>query len=69
MSKCRPATKELPADYEEVEKFIKMWRIHFIENIKPKYLPNGWNIEHKMQRSFGSHSIFANEFPRDRNDS
>jgi hypothetical protein len=68
LQKCRPASKEQPADYEEVEKFIRMWRVHFVDYIKPKHLPRGWNIEHKMQRSFGEFSKFGNEFPRDRGD-
>ena len=45
-----------------------MWRVHFVEYIKPKYLPRGWNIDHKMQRSFGEYSKFGNEFPRERGD-
>jgi hypothetical protein len=46
--KCHAATEDTEADYEEVEKFIKMWRTHFVETIKPKFLPRGWNIEHKI---------------------
>mmetsp|Transcript_12450 Transcript_12450/g.15909 ORF Transcript_12450/g.15909 Transcript_12450/m.15909 type:complete len:97 (+) Transcript_12450:2220-2510(+) len=45
-------------DYTELESFIKLWRVDFLETMKPKYLPRGWNIEHKMQRSFGEHSVF-----------
>lgn len=45
-------------DYNELENFIRMWRSEFLENMKPKYLPRGWNIEHKMQRTFGDKSVF-----------
>jgi hypothetical protein len=48
LMKCHSATEDTEADYEEVEKFIKMWRTHFVETIKPKFLPRGWNIEHKI---------------------
>ena len=47
-------------DYTPLEDFIRMWRQHFVDALKPKYLPRGWNVEHKMQRSFGEHSIFKN---------
>ena len=47
-------------DYSELEEFIRMWRRNFVENMKPRYLPRGWNVDHKMQRTFGEHSIFKN---------
>lgn len=47
-------------DYTELENFIRLWRVHFLDSMKPKYLPRGWNVEHKMQRTFGENSIFKN---------
>ena len=31
---------------DEVGDFIKMWRTHFIDEMKPKFLPAGWKIDH-----------------------
>ena len=45
-------------DFTELESFIRLWRVDFLETMKPKHLPKGWNIEHKMQRSFGENSVF-----------
>ena len=45
-------------DYTELENFIRIWRVDFLESMKPKFLPKGWNIEHKMQRTFGENSVF-----------
>ena len=45
-------------EYGPLEEFIRMWRLDFLESMKPKYLPRGWSIEHKMQRTFGENSIF-----------
>ena len=47
-------------DYTELENFIRMWRKVFLEKMKPGYLPHGWSVEHKMQRTFGENSIFKN---------
>ena len=51
-------------DYTPLEEFVRMWRQHFVEVLKPKYLPHGWNVDHKMQRSFGEHSIFRNQLKK-----
>ena len=48
-------------DYEPLENFVRMWRLAFLENMKPKYLPRGWNVEHKMHRTFGKLSVFNGE--------
>jgi hypothetical protein len=48
------------SDYTPLEDFVRMWRQHFVDVLKPKHLPRGWNVEHKMQRSFGEHSVFKN---------
>ena len=37
--------------------FIKNWRRNFMSN-DPKFMPNGWRIDHKIERSFGEHSCF-----------
>jgi len=29
-----------------IDQFIKNWRIHFIENTNPKFLPKSWSIDH-----------------------
>jgi hypothetical protein len=31
----------------DIPKFIIMWRRHFVDIMKPKYLPEFWNVEHK----------------------
>ena len=41
---CNPVEE----DYEELENFIRLWRKDFLETMKPKYLPHGWSIDHKM---------------------
>ncbi len=28
--------------------FVKLWRRHFVENMKPQFLPLGWNIEREL---------------------
>ena len=30
---------------ENIQQFIEMWRLHFIENTKAKYLPENWNVK------------------------
>ncbi|KAL4461931.1 hypothetical protein ABPG74_000776 [Tetrahymena malaccensis] len=46
---------------EEIILFIKMWRQHFLDVMQPKYLPFGWNVNHKFTRDFGKESVF-NQF-------
>jgi hypothetical protein len=29
---------------DNIEDFIKLWRQHFIDSMKPKYMPKGWNV-------------------------
>jgi len=38
--------------------FIKLWRKNFLDGMKPKYLPRGWRIDHRIYRQFGEHSVF-----------
>lgn len=28
--------------------FVKMWREHFLDSMKPKFLPNYWSIDHNL---------------------
>ena len=42
----------------DMYKFIIMWRQAFVQNMKPKFMPEGWNIEHRIDRSFGEQSSF-----------
>lgn len=34
---------------EKIENFITLWRIHFIENAKPKFMPDGWSINFRKK--------------------
>lgn len=29
--------------------FVKLWRTHFIETMKPKFMPNGWSINFRIK--------------------
>lgn len=46
---------------EKIIDFIRMWRQHFLDVMKPKYLPPAWDVNHKFQRDFGKGSIFNTE--------
>lgn len=35
--------------HEKLHNFIIMWRKHFIETMKPKYLPIGWKINYRTK--------------------
>lgn len=48
-----------------VHEFIKTFRRHFLEQCQPKFLPLGWDVEHKIFRDFGEHSKFKNEYEFD----
>lgn len=34
---------------ENIDKFIRMWRNHFIETMAPQYMPQGWSVEYKTK--------------------
>jgi hypothetical protein len=34
---------------EKISVFIKLWRVHFIETMKPKYMPKGWSIDFRIK--------------------
>lgn len=46
---------------EKIIEFIKMWRQHFLDVNKPRFLPPAWDVNHKFQRDFGKDSIFYGE--------
>ena len=35
----------------ELKKFVVMWREHFLQAMKPKYLPEFWSIDHNISMS------------------
>ena len=43
---------------EDYQEFIRSWRNYFIEFLKPKYLPDAWNVDHQFYRTFGEYSKF-----------
>jgi len=34
---------------DKIEEFIKLWRKHFINTMKPKYMPTGWSVDFKFK--------------------
>jgi hypothetical protein len=34
----------------DIEEFVKMWRRHFLNNMKPKHLPQYWDVERSIYR-------------------
>jgi hypothetical protein len=36
--------------HEDFEVFIKGWRRHFIETMKPQYMPEGWSIDFRIKK-------------------
>jgi len=34
---------------EKIEEFVKLWRNHFINTMKPKYMPYGWSIDFRTK--------------------
>lgn len=35
--------------HEKIEDFVKMWRAHFVQTMKPKYMPEGWSINFRVK--------------------
>ena len=33
----------------DIMNFIKKWRIHFLETMKPKYMPKGWSVDFRIK--------------------
>ena len=40
-------------DDDQIKEFIKRWRLFFVNNMKPRFLPQAWSVEHKFCREFG----------------
>lgn len=36
-------------EHNLLDRFVIMWRQHFIENVKPKYMPEGWDINYRVK--------------------
>jgi cobalt/nickel-transporting P-type ATPase D len=34
---------------EMIMDFVKLWRVHFIETMQPKYMPKGWSINFRIK--------------------
>lgn len=34
---------------EKMTEFVKLWRTHFIETMKPEFMPNGWSIDFRVK--------------------
>ena len=41
---------------EKIKEFIMLWRKHFINTMKPKYLPNGWSVNFRINSNSGRKS-------------
>lgn len=42
-------SKHIANQYDDLEEFAKEWRIHFMETMKPRYMPDNWSVD----RGFG----------------
>jgi hypothetical protein len=40
--------KEIVVKIEDMPAFIRMWRIHFIDTMQPKFMPELWDINHRL---------------------
>ncbi len=47
---------------QDLKNFILMWRRNFVEKLNPKFLPTAWNVYHQVERKFGDHSKFNEDF-------
>jgi len=36
-------------NHEKISEFVKKWRVHFIETMKPKYMPLGWSVDFRVK--------------------
>jgi hypothetical protein len=34
---------------EKIENFVKLWRKHFIDTMKPEFMPNGWSVDFRVK--------------------
>jgi hypothetical protein len=37
---------------QKIFEFVKLWRNHFIDTMKPKYMPEGWNLNFRHKTNF-----------------
>jgi len=35
--------------HEKIKNFVKKWRVHFVETMKPKYMPLGWSVDFRVK--------------------
>ncbi len=38
-------SKHVAGQYEDLEQFAKEWRIHFMETMKPQFMPDNWSVD------------------------
>jgi len=36
---------------EKIKEFVRLWRLHFIETMKPKFMPKGWSVNFRIKRN------------------
>ncbi len=41
----------LVAEIDDIPAFWRMWRIHFVEKMKPRFLPANWNPDREVRWS------------------
>jgi len=34
--------------HQDIEHFVRRWRKHFLETMKPKFMPIGWDLDHPV---------------------
>lgn len=34
---------------DKIDEFVKLWRHHFIDTMKPKYMPIGWSVDFRIK--------------------
>lgn len=41
--------KDLVDKVGDIDKFVKIWRQHFVDTMRPQFLPIGWSIDYKTK--------------------
>jgi len=51
---------------DDIGALIRRFRAHFVETMKPRFLPSNWCVQHKVSRSFGRFSRYHpdNQLPK-----
>lgn len=44
-----------------IREFCQRWRQVFVDAVKPRYLPGGWDVKHSGRRDFGEFSVYNPE--------